>query len=235
MYHNPSVRFSRHPSIDPVILSTPSNTNYFASGFATRYATASATDVILSASVSGISTANSSSMAITTSTVSRESKPRSAAENGSRANLTGIHLVEVLHHRDDAVGDFGFIKETGAVQAPCRGERERGDRELFWERGTEMVEKEEVRFGKKNKSRRRWFVFTPLLGGESIDHQVSAAMSLCCSRGYQKPHASETARVRCAQPHDYLSRGGTVTPCRAVAQGWAPIANLPAPKKPTRC
>ena len=43
-----------------------------------RYSTASDTDVILSASASGISTANSSSIAMTTSTVSRLSRPRSA-------------------------------------------------------------------------------------------------------------------------------------------------------------
>ena len=52
---------------------------YLAMGWQEMYSTASSMLVILSASASGISMANSSSMAITTSTESSESRPRSSA------------------------------------------------------------------------------------------------------------------------------------------------------------
>jgi len=54
------------------------STIYLAMGWAETYSTASDTLPILSASASGISIANSSSIAITTSTASRESRPRSS-------------------------------------------------------------------------------------------------------------------------------------------------------------
>ena len=50
---------------------------HFADGCAARYSMASETDRILSASLSGISMLNSSSNAMTTSTVSRLSRPSS--------------------------------------------------------------------------------------------------------------------------------------------------------------
>ena len=50
---------------------------YLACGWAARYEIASAVDDSLSASASGISMPNSSSRAMTSSTASRESRPRS--------------------------------------------------------------------------------------------------------------------------------------------------------------
>ena len=48
----------------------------------------------MSASASGISTANSSSMAITTSTVSSESKPRSAPNDEEGPTFAGSTLLK---------------------------------------------------------------------------------------------------------------------------------------------
>jgi hypothetical protein len=53
------------------------NCAYLAIGWAVMYSTADLTEVILSASESGISMENSSSKAITTSQASRESRSRS--------------------------------------------------------------------------------------------------------------------------------------------------------------
>lgn len=53
------------------------NPSYLACGCAARYEIASAVDESLSASASGISMPNSSSRAMTSSTASRESRPRS--------------------------------------------------------------------------------------------------------------------------------------------------------------
>ena len=60
------------------------------------YSTASSTLKILSASASGISIANSSSIAITTSTASNESRPRSSANLEEAVTLTGSTLSKFL-------------------------------------------------------------------------------------------------------------------------------------------
>ena len=56
------------------------------------YSTASSMLAILSASASGISMANSSSMAITTSTASNESRPKSSANLDEGVTLEGSTL-----------------------------------------------------------------------------------------------------------------------------------------------
>merc|ERR1719464_2041722 len=73
-------------------------------------------DAILSASTSGISIANSSSIAITTSTASSESRPRSsenfeAAETFEGSTLSKFFTTEMI--RDDT--SFGFMKVPDAA------------------------------------------------------------------------------------------------------------------------
>lgn len=60
------------------------------------YSTASATEAILSASASGISIANSSSMAMTTSTASKESNPRSSVNLAPSVTLLASTLSKAL-------------------------------------------------------------------------------------------------------------------------------------------
>mmetsp|Transcript_33350 Transcript_33350/g.84249 ORF Transcript_33350/g.84249 Transcript_33350/m.84249 type:complete len:233 (-) Transcript_33350:19-717(-) len=69
---------------------------YLAWGWEAMYSTALATVLIFSASESGISTANSSSNAITTSTVSRESRPRSLVKDASGVTLAGSTFWKFL-------------------------------------------------------------------------------------------------------------------------------------------
>ncbi|RUS33279.1 hypothetical protein BC938DRAFT_472261 [Jimgerdemannia flammicorona] len=60
------------------------------------YSTACTADLISSASLSGISTENSSSIAITTSTVSSESRPRSFEKWAFSDTLAGSTLSKPL-------------------------------------------------------------------------------------------------------------------------------------------
>ena len=69
---------------------------YFAIGCPAMYSVASSILKILSASASGISIANSSSIAMTTSTESRESSPRSSLNLADGDTFAGSTLSKFL-------------------------------------------------------------------------------------------------------------------------------------------
>jgi len=84
------------------------------------YSVASSILKILSASASGISIANSSSMAITTSTESRESRPRSSANLEDGVTFEGSTLSKFLTTvRIRSVTSLGSMKVCVWIDDVC--------------------------------------------------------------------------------------------------------------------
>ena len=78
----------------------------------------------------GISTANSSSMAITTSTVSSESRPRSAPNDAFGPTFAGSTLLKFFTTDTTRSVTSDLSRYPAPYARASRGERERGEREL---------------------------------------------------------------------------------------------------------